>query len=289
MGDGPSPAVARRRLRIELRNTRLAIEGLTQEAVAEAMVWHVSKIIRIEQGQVTISVNDLKALLSSYGVTDEAHVAELVELAKLSRQRSWWDDYSDVLQSGPFRQFIEFESAASSIRGYQPVMVPGLLQTEAYAENVIPEFARNVSRATAEKLVRLRMRRQELIDREDGPSLHFVLDEAPLHRLVGDASVMRRQLSHLVDLATRPNLSIHVVPFTMSLNRATQAPFVLAEFGDATDDDVLFLETFRSDLIVRDDHGQVSEYRRMFKELQERSLGPGDSIAKIRTISDEFA
>ena len=90
-----SPVVQRRRLRTELRRARLDA-GLTQEQVATAMEWSLSKLIRIENGSVGISLNDLKAILSHYKITDEKRTAELIALSRGARARSWWSDYRDV-------------------------------------------------------------------------------------------------------------------------------------------------------------------------------------------------
>lgn len=284
---GPNPVVQRRRLRTELRNARQAA-GLTQESVAEAMDWSPSKIIRIEAGSVGVTTNDLKALLSLYGVTDPARVGELIEIARVSRERSWWSDYRDVIASKSFFQFIEYEAAASAIHGFQPVMIPGLLQTEEYARAVVSLFAAADAPPGVETLVRIRMRRQELVTRPDAPSMHFVLDEAAIRRQVGDEQLMRRQFLHLIDLAARPNLTIEVMPFSAGIHPATQGPFVILEFPEAADDDVLFLETSRGDVIVRDDLDELSRYGEMFEQLKKLSLGPEGSLTYLRTIAEEL-
>src|SRR5215467_12500520 len=131
MGDGPRQVVKRRRLRAELRSARLQA-GLTQDQVAEAMEWSPSKIIRIEAGSVGISTNDMKALLRLYRIEDSARTEKLLALARIARERS--ANYRDA----PPRllQFIEYEAAASIIRGFQQLAVPGILQTEEYARTV---------------------------------------------------------------------------------------------------------------------------------------------------------
>src|SRR6516164_2320550 len=92
----PSPVVHRRRLRAELKKARQA-SGLTQDQVASEMDWSLSKIIRIENGANTISTNDLKMLLILYGIHDQGRTDELVEVAKASRQSSWWSKYRDFI------------------------------------------------------------------------------------------------------------------------------------------------------------------------------------------------
>src|ERR1700689_4204887 len=134
-GDGPSPAVQRRRLRAELRKARLEA-GLTQDQVAVAMDWSLSKLIRIENGSVGISTNDLKAILRLYKIVEADRTSDLVALARAARERSWWSVYRDV---APPRllQLIEYEAASFITRNFQPLLVPGLLQTEDYARAVL--------------------------------------------------------------------------------------------------------------------------------------------------------
>src|SRR5579862_9233916 len=124
--DNPGPAVQRRRLRAELRRARLDA-GLTQEQVAAAMDWSLSKLIRIENGSVGISTNDLKVLLDHYGVVADNQVEELIVLARAARERSWWSTYHDV---APPRllQFIEYQTEAIITRSFEPLLIPGLLQ-----------------------------------------------------------------------------------------------------------------------------------------------------------------
>lgn len=286
MGDGPNPVVQRRRLRTELRSARQAA-GLTQENVADEMDWSPSKIIRIEAGSVGISTNDLRALLRLYGVADAARIEELIGLARVARERSWWSSYrEDVSQR--FLQFIEYEAAASAMRGFQPLMVPGLLQTEEYARTVIQQFAVNATPARVDTLVAIRMKRQELIGRPEAPSMHFVLDEAAIRRQVGGKAVMRRQIRHLIEIADRPNVTMEIVPFTAGVHPGMQGPFVILEFPEAADDDVLFLETAKADVIVRDDPEELSSYGEMFEQLKKLSYGPEHALTYLGTVADEM-
>src|ERR1700742_4013413 len=117
----PSPVVQRRRLRTEVRRARLDAD-LPQEQVAAAMDWSLSKLIRIENGTVGISMNDLKAILAHYKITDEGHTAELIALSRAARERSWWNAYREI--SPRLVQLIEYESASFIIRNFQPMLIP---------------------------------------------------------------------------------------------------------------------------------------------------------------------
>ena len=286
MGDGPNPVVQRRRLRTELRSARQTA-GLTQESVAEAMDWSLSKIIRIEAGSVGISANGLRALLNLYKVCDSARTDELVGIARMAKERSWWSDYKEDV-SPRFFQFIEHEAAASAMRAFQPLTIPGLLQTEEYARIVIQQFATTVSPARLDTLVKIRLKRQELLERDLPPRLHFVLDEAAVRRLVGGKAAMRRQLLHLIRLSNKPNVTIEIVPFTAGVHPGMQGPFVILELAETVDDDVLFLETSRGDLIFGDDPDELSTYGEMFEQLRKLSFGPAESLTFLEVLADEM-
>ena len=129
------PSVYRRRLRNTLRQTRESL-GIIQATAAAEMSWSVSKLIRIETGMVTISVNDLKALLPSYRITDPEKVTSLVEMARNSRLSSWTSRYKGIA-SDVFLTYIGHEDAAVRSYSFQPILVPGLLQTDEYAAEVL--------------------------------------------------------------------------------------------------------------------------------------------------------
>src|SRR5262249_7970159 len=185
---GPDPTVHRRRLRNELRKAREAA-GKTQRDVAAAMDWSQSKLIRIETGAVNISTNDLRVLLAHYDV-DQARVSPLVELARAAREAPRWSIYKDVA-SAEYISFLGYESSASVIRNFEPLVVPGLVQLEEYAREVI-RMAEPGDPQRIDALVDLRMQRQEIISREQPPDLHFIMDEAVVRRVEGGRDTIRR-------------------------------------------------------------------------------------------------
>jgi transcriptional regulator with XRE-family HTH domain len=285
--DGPSPVVQRRRLRSELRRIRLGTKQ-TQEQVAAAMDWSLSKLIRIEKGSVNISTNDLKVLLDHYGIVDVDRVEELIALAKAARERSWWSAYSSFA-SPQFLQFIEYQTAAMITRSFESLLIPGLLQTEEYAREVIKEFSGpQTSKERLDTLVALRMKRQELLKQMGPPPwFFFILDEGVIRRMVGGKDVMNGQIRHLIELADRADVTIEVLPFSAGVHSGMHGPFVILEFPEAEDDDVLFLENPRGDLIHRDDPDEIASYREVFEELRHMSLGES-SVDFLRRLLDEM-
>jgi transcriptional regulator with XRE-family HTH domain len=280
MGDGPRSVVKRRRLKSELRSARLEA-NLTQDQVAEAMEWSPSKIIRIEAGSVGVSANDMKALLELYHVADPKRVDELLTLARVARERS--TTYRDA--SPKLTQFIDYEAAAAIIRGFQPLAVPGLLQTEEYARAVIQAVMPKTAKARVEALVKVRMSRQEVLTRPDPVELIAVIDEAVIRRQVGGEGVMRRQVKHLVEMAGRKNVTLEVVPFSVGAHPGMLGPFVIFEFPDAEADDVLYLETSRGELIIRDEPDEIASHQERLDVLRKLSSGPKGSVAFLEGLA----
>jgi transcriptional regulator with XRE-family HTH domain len=281
-----SPLVERRRLRDELRQARQDA-GLTQDAVAEQMDWSISKIIRIETGSVGISTNDLSALLRLYRVRDPQRVKELIARAKVGRKPTWWSKYRTVLPSTYF-QYIEYETSASIIRSYETVIVPGLLQTEEYANSVVRQYRSDFSDKKVSTLVEVRMRRQELLlGRSDSPLLFFILDEAVIRRLLGDKGLRERQLERLLTIADKPEVTIEIIPFSIGLHAGMSDTFNILEFPGPAED-IMFFESVRDAIFSYDATDEVTKYRERFEELRRISLGPKGTLDYLRKATDEI-
>jgi hypothetical protein len=254
---------------------------LTQEQVAKAMDWSLSKIIRIETGAVGVSTNDLRALLALYKVHDPERIDELVELARASRQGSWSSKYRGSFSS-QFLQFVEYEEAASVVRTYDPLLVPGLFQTEEYADAIIRRLADpDTSPDLIQTRMEIRLTRQQLLEQPSPPTLICVIDEAAIQRLVGERNIARSQIQRLISLATRPNITIEVVPFSAGLHRGMLEAFWVLEFPDPEDSNVLFVETSRDIIVSHDEAGEISGYLETFEELRSISLGSDGTLAYL--------
>jgi transcriptional regulator with XRE-family HTH domain len=286
MTDASSPIVARRRLRSELRVARNQA-GLRQDQVISEMGWSMSKIIRIETGSVSISVSDLKALLPLYKITDSERTSELVELARAARKPSWAYEYRDIV-TPKFLQFVEYEGATSIRREFDNVLVPGLLQTAEYAETIISQYVEKLTAKKLKRLVEVRIKRQELLTAQsDPPLLFFILDEAVVHRQIGSADLMRRQIHHLVDLAKMPQLTIEIIPFSAGAYPAMERRFVTVEFPDPADNDILYLES-TLDEEIDEQREEVLRYREAFEQLRKISLGPENSVGYLEKLVTEW-
>lgn len=270
-----NPAALRRRLIVELKRLR-GEANLTQRQVATSLDWSPSKIIRIEQGLVGISVTDLRALLGHYGVSDEQALAEYADMARESKRQPF-TDYRDVFPADTIR-FFGYEATASIIRQVELTVLPGLLQTEEYARAVL--VAQGVEGGRADKLVESRRERQELFERPNPPEIFVVLDEGVLQRAIGGPTVMRRQLDRLAEAAARPGLTIQVLPFALGAHAALAGSFTYLEFPTEDDPDVLYLENPLGDALFHDEPQITSRYRERFWTLEDQ--------ATTRTEFDEF-
>ena len=287
MGDSSSPSMQRRRLRNELRAARLEKE-LTQEQVAAEMEWSLSKMNRIEKAKTSISANDLRALLRLYDITDKKRTEELLALARAARQHSWWQVYSDVAPK-TLLELIDYEFAASTISQFEPMFVPGILQTEEYALAVLRVFHGEESPAErVPALVNLRTRRRELLEDDGAPQFSFLLDESVTRRLAGSPAITSRQLMHLVSRADLPNVTIRVVPFTAGLYPGLKGAFKVIEFEDEPDESVAFLEGPRVDT-VSDDPEETKSYLETFDRIARLALSPSDSVGLLRKAAGEMA
>jgi transcriptional regulator with XRE-family HTH domain len=263
------PAAMRRRLRVELKRLRTAA-GMTQREVADALYWSPSKIIRIESGQVGITVTDLRALASHYGLHDDVELASLIDLARNSKRQPFVE-YRDVLSAETIKYF-GYESSALLVRQVQPLLVPGLMQTEEYRRAVLTSYGREPK--DLDRLIESTRERQELLDRETVPELFVILDEAVLRRVVGGPAVMRTQLEHLRRLSERPRISIQVLPFTVGAHEAMRGPFVHLEFPVASDPDVVYLEYGRGPSTFIDDPVVAALHQERFLELEDLASPP---------------
>jgi len=205
-----SPTVRRRRLAAELRGIR-EDKGKSGDAVAAALKWSPSKISRYERARTGLRPREVERLLDYYQITG-SHRELLLRLAEDATQKGWWEEFTDSL-SEDYQQFIGLEHEAASMSIWHVDVVPGLLQTEDYARHIISSYSRvePIPPAMIERLVRVRMRRQQVLN-HDGLQLSVVLDESVLKRRIGDDTGMYDQLRRLAREAERPNLTLQILP-----------------------------------------------------------------------------
>ncbi|GAA1014390.1 helix-turn-helix transcriptional regulator [Streptomyces thermogriseus] len=284
MASNVNPTVRRRRLGQELRRLR-ELKGMTAEEVAERLLVSQSKISCLENGRRSISQRDVRDLCGVYEVKDQRVVESLMQMAKDSRQQGWWHSFGDI----PYSVYIGLETDAASLRVYDPQVVPGLLQTRPYAEALITGALPETAPADIEKRVQVRMRRQERISATENPlRLWAVLDEAALRRVVGNRSVMREQLEHLVEQSLLPHVTVQVIPFEMGAHPGLNGQYAILEFPDAADSSVVYIEGVTSDLYL-EKANDVRKYSVMYEHLRAQALNVEQTRQFIADIAKEYA
>ncbi|MFC8450950.1 helix-turn-helix domain-containing protein [Kitasatospora sp. NPDC057223] len=278
-----NPTVRRRRLGAELRRLRETL-GMTAEEVAGRLMVSQSKISRLENGRRSISQRDVRDLCDVYNVDDERIRAGLMEMAKESRQRGWWHEFNDI----PYSVYIGLEAEASSIRAYESSFVPGLLQTEDYAEAVVQGTQPDTDTTAVRRRVEVRLKRQSRIYGENQlGSLWAVIDEAVLRREVGSRAVMAGQLVQLLDLSARSNINLQVIPFSHGAHPGMTGTFSLMEFPESADSTVVYFEGVTSDLYLEKD-ADVRRYTGLYDHLRAAALGVVESRSLIANIAEGY-
>ena len=277
-----SPTLRGRRLALELMRRREAA-GLSREEAARQLEWSTSTIFRIETGRSRPQPGNVRVLLDLYGVTG-AERDGLIQLARESRQPGWWHSFRDVLPN-PYEVYIGLEAGAASIRNFEPVVIPGLLQTEDYARKMFRGGPRELDQDEVERRVQVRMERQRILAKENRPRLWAVIDEAVIRRVVGDPHVMREQLLHLVESAEQGKTTLQVVPFSAGAHAGTTGPFVIMDFQDQTDPAVVYVETLAGDIYL-EESADVTRYTIAFDRLLAAALHPDESVRLVEQAAD---
>jgi transcriptional regulator with XRE-family HTH domain len=263
-----SPVVLQKRLLGELKQTRDDL-GLTQQAVADALDWSVSKLIRVEKGENKISVTDVQALLLHYGVTDKERVDELVGLARaIKRSRSAWMDKYKGFFTEQFAKFVELETSAIRVRQCQLNVIPGLVQISDYARVLVGANAQ--SEESVARGVEIRLHRQVVLE-PDGPEIFIIMDEAVLHRVIGSEDIMRRQLLRIKEVAALPHVTIQILPFSAGFHPAMKSSFSILEFSEGEEDFALLIEQPYKDTLLTAGP-ELKEFLNYFYQLEKFAL-----------------
>lgn len=281
MAEGPT--TRRRRLAIELQRCREQA-GVTQEEVSRHFEWHIQKVSRIEKARVKVTARDVKDMLGLYGLTDETHLEyreKLADMARNSKERGWWMDYRDIIRSG---NFIAMEAEAASVRIWEPIIVPGLFQTEKYMLELMTGGTPISKPDDFDRQIQVRRTRQNRLTSEvDQLFVSAIVDESVIHRRIGTSVDMREQLEHLLALSERPNINLQVLPFTAGAHGLLGGPANLVEFRDESDLDAVYLEGIAGDF-SEDEPAEVAKYRRIFERLQATALNRKASASLIKKM-----
>ncbi len=279
MPAGGKPTVRSRRVGAELRRLRDAA-GVTTAQAAELLSCSPAKISRIENGIVTVRMVDLRLLLDRYGDQDQEHRAYLERLARESNKRGWWQDYGDTIPPY-YADFIGLESDASYIKTWEPTIVPGLLQTPEYARAVMLANPAMVSPGKLENLISIRRERQARLEQSTDARLDAVIWEAALITTVGSDEIQRGQLSRLLELMDRPNISVQVLPLEAGDQASMSGSFVMFSFGSERSVSTVFVDNLTSSQYLELDQ-ELRGYTLVFDALRSAALSPTASATRIR-------
>ncbi|GHF87548.1 helix-turn-helix domain-containing protein [Streptomyces sp. JUS-F4] len=285
MPSHPRPTVRRRRLGAELKRLREKA-GVKMEEAAERIGGDKPKISRQENGRQGVSKLEIEALLALYGVSDERLRTALTTLAREGRRKGWWAQYSDILPAG-FQERLSMESDAARILTFQPMLVPGLLQTVEYATEVIRSVDKGVTEEERDSYIEVRKARQEIFTRDNPPQYVCLLDEAVLRREVGGPAVMAAQLDKILEVNNPPRLTIQVVPFSQGWHAGADGAFNIYSYPDPMDLDVVNLDYLDGALYLEEDQ-PVGRYQLAFDELRAAALASRQSMELVSAVKREF-
>lgn len=274
------PTMRRRQLGAELRRLRNSA-GITMEHAAAVLDCARSRIGHIENGRNSIRKPELKVILDLYGASDEEHQT-LEELRQEASKRGWSSTYR--LPSW-LKRYVELETDAISMRSFEGELIPGLLQTGEYARRVHLAAGNLIKPADLDRLVAARMRRQSRLTNDDAP-LEFstVVSEAAFRRALGDAEIGPAQLAHVIELARRPNLSLHVLPYATGLHASMSGSFAVLTFGPGVAPPFGYQEHAIGGHVV-DDRNAVSQLAELWELLRSQALSSDESLRWLSELS----
>ncbi|MFC5719153.1 helix-turn-helix domain-containing protein [Streptomyces gamaensis] len=281
MAQSDMPTVRSRRLGGELRRLRNA-KGIGIAEVARRLECGQPKISQIENGKRGIRQIDLTLLLDMYEVTDESFRRSLKQLARDIHKVDWWSVQGPLLGDS-MREFFMLEADSELVRAYEPVMIPGLLQTEMYMRHV---FTQARSEEEVEPLVSARMKRKDLLDNHPDFRFCVVIDQLALRRIPGPRSEVVAQLECLIEAGRRPNVMIQVMPLKTKLPADQYVPYSLMRLRGEAPIEVVWLEHTAGGTLL-EQASDVQVYARAWAELTAAALPPADSRSCIRELIKE--
>ncbi len=272
-----APTISQLVLSRQLRGLRERA-GFTREQAAELLHVAPATIRRMETAEVALKIPYVQLLLPAYGVPDEDTEAFL-RLTEEANAPGWWQRFHGILPDW-FGGYVSLEESAKTLRSYEPHFVPGLLQTEDYAREVLT--AGSVGRhdpARVEGHVALRVERQAMLHKPGAPTFWVVMDETVFRRPVGSPQVMRAQLDRLLEATEMPNVTLQIAELAAGHHPGTYSPFVLFRFAVPEIPDMVYVEYLTGALYL-DHRDEVAEHM----EAMDRMVALAESAKRSREI-----
>ncbi|WP_371664929.1 helix-turn-helix domain-containing protein [Streptomyces sp. NBC_00280] len=277
------PTTRRRQLGAELKRLR-DLKGLTLEVAGEAAGVSRATLNRYESNRGPVKWLVVDALCRAYGTTDEERVA-LVSMAKSAKVQGWWKSYNDAIP-GWITPLLTLEDEAVEECHWANTYVPGLLQTPEYATAVIQAAEVRAEAELIERMVDVRMKRQEVLKRETPPHVWAIMDEAVVRRRVGSSKVMAEQLEHLRAAATTPHVTLQILPFAAGAHAAESTSFIIIR-GPEPSLDVVHLSNLSGALYL-EKAAELERHRVVFEYLRSQALSTSDTSSLLAELTKGF-
>ena len=266
--------------------------GLTQEEAARRLERARATLGRIEDGDERVRFRDVevRAMLELYEASPEERdmLLALAAETRNGRKKSWWHDYTETDLPAWFGLYVSLEDSAQTIRQYEAELIPGLLQTRAYAEQINSMPPGYTDDDEIQRRVNVRMERQSLLTKTRAPHLIAILNEAVLHRPVGGETVMAEQLTHLLEVTQRASVSIRILPWSAGVHGGMGAAnsFTLLDFpadphtGEPLEPSLVYADTLTGAMYLNKPD-EVSAYGLVWDDLEKRALDEPESRTMI--------
>ncbi|MER7976069.1 helix-turn-helix transcriptional regulator [Streptomyces sp. NPDC095817] len=273
----------RRQLGATMRKLR-AQKGMTLEEAGQLVGVSKATVSRYETQAGPVKWLVIDALCRTYGVSDAERRA-VVALAKDARQQGWWNSFADSIPES-MNLMLTLEDEAVGENHFSCVYVPGLLQTRSYTTALQQANEMRRSPAEIERLVDIRMKRQEILARPNAPHLWAILDESVIRRIVGSREVMRQQLGRLLSTGDSPNVTLQILPFARGAHAAALGSFVILGGVEASLD-VVYVDLHVGSLFMEKQE-ELDRYRLAFEYLRAQALDIDASASMIKCAYEEL-
>lgn len=285
----PSPYVRRRRLAAEIRKLRES-RGLTTDGLAQLMYYSRTKVSRLENAQGRPDLAEIMNMLNILEITGSEY-DRLIKLAHEAAQKGWWDKYG-VSMGARQKLYADLECSADTVRAYNQTAMPAVLQAPEFISALVDlDECQGKLNYVPERMAEARMRRQQEIRRQGGPSYEVVLDECVIHRLDVPPQAMITQLQHMVGVVSaEERISVRVLMHDTRIPGGflAKSSFYLYTFSEPGDSPLAVVDTVTTDLVLTQ-RGEVARYTDMYSRLRDTALTREDSIAFLERVANRLA
>jgi transcriptional regulator with XRE-family HTH domain len=280
-----SPTAVRRELGQRLRGLRTE-KGMTVAEAAEQVGFSQSKLTKIELAQAVATRDEVLKMLDVYGETDPGQQALLLSMVRAGISKEWWEGHRALPPK--FGSYLGLESIATVLQAYDTHLMHGLLQTPDYARALLRAVRPELLPHEIDRLVELRMRRQQILTRADPPPLTLwsVMDEAVLRRQIGGRETMYAQLLRLIERSELPNVTLLVMPNDLGAHAGLDGPLAMFQF-EAGARPVVHIEGQAGNLYLEKDD-DLRRCQQTMNHILAAAPGPERSLALIRQVAKEM-